>query len=100
MRYLDEIVQSNGALNDGQNMNNLKIYDDIKQVENMLLLRKNLEPPSDIQNYEKLVFAEMFARFHCNYSLKQPETTEPQWNVDFFKVSEFDILYYKPSDYV
>ena len=100
MRYLDEIVQSYGAMNDGQNMNNLKIYDDIKQVENMLLLKKNLKPPSDIQNYEKLVFAEFFARFHCNYSLKQPEATEPQWNVDFFKVSEFDILYYKPSDYI
>lgn len=100
MRYLDEIVQSNGAMNDGQNMNNLKIYDDIKQVENMILLRKNLKPPPDIQSYEKLVFAEMFARFHCNYSLKQPDTPQPLWNVDFFKVSEFDILYYKPSDYI
>ncbi|CAO1372131.1 unnamed protein product [Diamesa serratosioi] len=100
MRYLDEIVQCNGTLNDGQNINNFKVYEDIKLVENMLHRRKNVLPPSDVHNYEKLVFAEMFARFHCNYSLQQPEKTEPQWNVDFFKVSEFDILYYKPSDYI
>lgn len=100
MRYLDEIVQCNGTVNDGHNINNFKIYKDIKLVENMLFQKKNVQPPFDVQNYEKLVFAEMFARFHCNYSLQQADKSEQQWNVDFFKVSEFDILYYKPSDYI
>lgn len=39
-------------------------------------------------NDKTLVFAEIFARFHREYS----DTSNNEWNVAFYKVATFDVL--------
>lgn len=98
MRYLDDIVESHANQSNGNNQ--LEFIDKIRRVEQMLNKQKNSDSSSDVNNYEKLVFAEMFARFQCDFT--NSETVDPLkngWNIDFFKVADFDFLYYKTIEW-
>lgn len=60
---------------------------------------------TDPDNISKIVFAEIFVRFHRNYDVpnvtKDTKDTNDvndipnSWNIEYFKVSQFNILNYR-----
>lgn len=88
MRYLDDMIQNDY----GQD-----IQDSIKMMQSVRKLEQQRQ--LKIDGHDKIIFAELFARFYCNFTKPENQTILEQktkgWHLDFFKVMDFDILYYK-----
>lgn len=82
MRYLDDMIESENSIN-------------LNKVVRKLEFQKHLH----INGQHKIIFAEIFARFYCNFTKPEHQTfLEKQtngWLVDFLKIVDFDILYYE-----
>lgn len=55
---------------------------------------------ADSENVSKIVFAEIFVRFHRNYDVTTASSIDmndipKSWNIEYFKVSQFNILNYR-----
>jgi hypothetical protein len=52
----------------------------------------------DSPNMHRLVFAETFARFYrCYNNTISTRTDNNDWSIDFYKVANFNLMYYQPS---
>lgn len=85
---MDQVVDNAVHLNDSYGKNHHQMMENIKRVEDDIRWKKNKKLAQQTALDRKIVFTESFARFYCDYS----NTEKLNWILDFFKITDFDIL--------
>lgn len=91
IKYMDDVI----LFYEKMDPNSIfKVSQDIRQVERTLK-KKNFTDKMQVPNSEKLLVTEGYVHLFSSFPQNEPDGG---WKVDFFKISEFNIVHWKGTE--